>query len=134
MQVAASDGGEHEEVVDELVHLPSGILDALHKVPAFRTELVAEILEERGAEALDAAQGRAQVVGNRIVERLELLVGCLQLGGALGDAGAREYVAEVRQRLAGTDEDQLLLGRIAPQKVDDLGTGSGISQNRLERV
>ena len=48
-------------------------------------ELVAVVLEQRLAEAVDAAQRRAQVVGDRIAERLELLVGGLQLGRALDD-------------------------------------------------
>ena len=47
---------------------------------------VAVVLEQRLAEAVDAAQRRAQVVRDRVAERLQLLVGRFELGGALAHA------------------------------------------------
>ena len=40
-------------------------------------------LVQDAREAVDGPQRRPQVVGDRVAERLQLLVGCLQLGGAL---------------------------------------------------
>ncbi len=45
-------------------------------------ERVAEVLDQRGREAVDGTERRAQVVRDRVRERLELAIGRLELRGA----------------------------------------------------
>src|SRR5438552_9025777 len=88
---------EIQESVDEVAHPDGRPDDPLERVLARLAETVGAILRQRPAEALDAAQRRAQIVRDGVGERLELLVGDPELGGALGDA-LLELVAGAPQR------------------------------------
>ena len=78
-ELGAADAREREEVVDELAHaLCAGAHPAEVVAPSL-VEAVAVVLEQRLAEAVDRAQRRAQVVRDRVAERLELLVLPLEL-------------------------------------------------------
>lgn len=50
-------------------------------------DFVAAVFEQGHAEAVDGAERCAKVVGNRIAEGLEFLVGIGEFRGALGEAG-----------------------------------------------
>jgi len=53
---------------------------------ALIVEAVAVVVEQDLAEAVEGAQRRAQVVRDRVGERLQLFVGGVELGGACPDA------------------------------------------------
>jgi hypothetical protein len=59
-----------------------------------RAELFAVLLQCHQAEAVDAAQGRAQVVRDRIGEGLQLAVGGGEIGGPFLDAPV-EFAVEL---------------------------------------
>jgi len=79
----APDAREGEEVVDERGQLPGVAHDARAHLAPFIADRVAVLLEEDARVAVERAPRRAQVVGHRVAERLQLTCGCLELGGAL---------------------------------------------------
>jgi hypothetical protein len=86
-QLRAAHARQVEQVVDQAAH-------ALHRsahpnqiVLRFSLQRRPIVLEQKPAEAVDGPQRRPQVVGHGVRERFELLVGPLQLGRALLDAG-----------------------------------------------
>src|ERR1700677_4741928 len=81
--VRAADAREIEHVVDEAGHFASGGADALDVATALIVEAFAVIFDEGFAEAVDAAEGRAEVVRDGVAEGFELFVGFLELGRPL---------------------------------------------------
>ena len=79
LEFAAGDLRQLQHVVDQLRHLLCRFADIGEILLAVVVELVAVILQQRQAEAVDAAQRRAQIVRHRIAEGFELLVLRFQL-------------------------------------------------------
>ncbi len=78
MELAPGDAGQRQERVDELAHLARVREDLLQPVLTLGVELVLVLIEEHLREAVHSPEGRAQVVGDRVAERLELAVGELE--------------------------------------------------------
>src|SRR5579859_1851665 len=93
-QVHARETSQREQAVDERRHPLGRLADAVQVKPRGRAELAAVVLEQRAAEAVDRAQGRAQIVGDRVVERLEVAV--RRLGGLAGGVRLRLGALAVR--------------------------------------
>jgi len=88
--------------------------------PALVVQPLAIVFQKRQGPAVDTAQGRPQVVGNRITERLQFPVGRHQLGGAFPDApfqGAVEGADFCFRLLAGRVGAVQVLGDGAPAAV-----------------
>jgi hypothetical protein len=64
-----------EQVVDQLAHAVAAMLDALEHVAGLLAQALVLVLVEQAGEAVDGAQRRAQVVGDRVGEALQLAVG-----------------------------------------------------------
>ncbi len=77
-QFGAADARKAQHVVNQLAHLLGGFADALQVMPRFFGERIVKILQQNAAEAIQRAQGSAQVVRNRVGERLQLAVAGLQ--------------------------------------------------------
>src|SRR5581483_1447994 len=104
----AAEPAIREQIKDEPIHVLGRSADMFGIFFAYLVEPIAEVLQQRLAKPAHHAQRRAQVVRDRIGERLHLLVGLAELGGALGDP-----VLELRLRLSEFRVDSLLLGDIA---------------------
>ncbi len=81
-QLALGDAGEEQQALDELRHVLRRLAHAAQVIAPLVVELVRVVLEEGLAEAVDAPQRGAQIVGDRVAERLQLAAG--RLGGLLG--------------------------------------------------
>ncbi len=79
---AALEPGIAEEVVDQLSHAAARASNRREVSPPGLIEAIAIVLLQGLAEPNQAAQGRLEVMGHGIGERLELPVGFLQLPGA----------------------------------------------------
>jgi hypothetical protein len=78
-QLGAADVREQQQVVDQLAHSVGGGQHPDQIVPGVTGQGVAVLVLQDLAEADQGLQRRAQVVGDRIAERLQLLVLALQL-------------------------------------------------------
>lgn len=85
-QLRPAHPGQFQQVVDEQAHGLRGPADPLEIVPPRLVQRPQVILQQGLAEAVDAPEGRPQVVRDGIAEGLQLLVGGLQLGCAFPDA------------------------------------------------
>ena len=92
---------EREQIVNQPAHLLAAVADALQITPAFLGQLRAIILEHDAGKPVHGPQRRAQIVRDRIAERLQLLVRRLQLRRALADA-LLQCCVQVAQRLRRT--------------------------------
>src|SRR5207253_4027012 len=70
---------EHEQIIDERPHLFCRFGNRPQMFSRIRIERLSRGGEEDFEKALDMAQRRAQIVRNRVAERLEFLIGILQL-------------------------------------------------------
>ena len=84
-QLAARDPRQRQEVVDQLGHPLRRVADPGQVAPALDVEPVAVVLGQRLAEPVDRAQRGAQVVGDRVAERLQLLGGMAAVGDVVCD-------------------------------------------------
>ncbi len=93
-----------------------------------------EVLEQRVGKAVDDAEGGPKIVGHRVAECLELPVGGLELGGALGDAlledfghglppEALRYIGNLREG-----------GRRMSELIGDLLSFSQLGRRAIERA
>ncbi len=73
---------ERQEIIDEMFHLLAAVANDLQQPARLVVELVPIVLLEDAGETVYRAQGRAQVVRNRIAEAFQLLVGRLEFVGA----------------------------------------------------
>ncbi len=107
---------EGEEVVDQLVHSLRRGANAPEVLSPLGVELVGAVFEQSLAESVDAPERRAQVVGHRVAERLELLVlapEVLEEGGTrLRELGGGGGSASFRRRRA--------ISRCVPTRLDEL--------------
>src|SRR5438270_6760774 len=71
MNLGASDACERQQAVDELRHALRGFADIPEILLAIVTERVSELLEEDPTVPVNAPKRRAQIVGDRIAERLQ---------------------------------------------------------------
>ena len=78
--------GELEESVHQPGHVVGRSLDAAQVASAGVVQRLAVVLQQDLAEPIERAERRAQVVGDRVGERLELAVRRLELRRPLGDA------------------------------------------------
>jgi hypothetical protein len=76
---AAGRRGQREKIRHELFHRLAGLGDAPKHIAPVRVELAAFLLLEHRRESLDPMQGCPQIVRDRVIERLELLVRSLEL-------------------------------------------------------
>ena len=74
---------EFNQRVNQLGHALRGRANAVQVSLAFGVKLVGIIIEQGLAEAVNRPQRRPQVVGGRIREGFQLLIGCFELRGAL---------------------------------------------------
>ena len=79
----ARHAGELEQILDQLGHVLRRGAYSRQVALCIAGKVVGKIVDQRLAEPVDRAQRRAQVVGHRIGEGLELPVGRLQLRGAV---------------------------------------------------
>ena len=86
VQLGAADPREPQQVVDQQAHLLAAGREPLEHHPALVVQALAVIFEQGDAEAVDAAQRRAQVVRDGEGERLKLGVEGGKLGGPVADA------------------------------------------------
>src|SRR5690349_727147 len=70
-QVAAHDARELQESINQLAHVLAGVADTAQRVLTLRIHFVAVVLQQYLAEAVNAAQGGAQVVRHRVAEGLQ---------------------------------------------------------------
>src|SRR6266481_1404848 len=73
VQLGARHTREHQEIVDQLRHVLRRVPDASEVFSSLRAEAVGVVLQECLAEAVDAAQRTAELVGDRVAERLQLV-------------------------------------------------------------
>ena len=71
--------GEIDQIVHQSPHVVRGSQHSIEVANPFGRELGGVLLLEDAGEAVDVAEGSAKVVGNGIAERLEFLVGDVQL-------------------------------------------------------
>src|SRR5881296_2355760 len=64
----AGDARQIQQVVDQLTHPLSSLANTSQIVLALEAQLVAEVFEQRQAEAVDAPEGRAQVMRDGVAE------------------------------------------------------------------
>src|SRR5580658_10459869 len=74
MQLRQSKAREGEQIVDEMRHTLRGRAHSSEMAFPQRVELVGVVFEEGLAEAVDAPQRRAQIVGDRVTKGFELAV------------------------------------------------------------
>ena len=79
--------GQDKQVIDECAHPLGTRLDPLHVPAAGFVETVAVVLRQRFAVPAQRPQRGTQVVGDRVGERLQVLVRRHQLSRTLLDAG-----------------------------------------------
>src|SRR3546814_1187342 len=119
---------------DQVVHASGGLAQARQVVAAGVVDLVRIGLAEQAAESLDRPQRRAQVVGDAVSERLELLVGVREFARAQRDAGlegaVERLLARVRQYPFG---DVLDLDQARPV-LPDLARDRRVGQGREEQT
>ena len=135
LKFAARDLRQCQHVVDELRHLLRRFPHISQILLAVVVELVGIVLEQSEAEAVDAAQRRAQIVRHRIAEGFQLLVLGLELGDELGAflrhlaGGARfdRFEFGAQQLLA--NAPRLVLELLAP----DLRQHAGAQQIEVAR-
>ncbi|HEY6458924.1 MAG TPA: HAMP domain-containing protein, partial [Polyangiaceae bacterium] len=77
-ELGAGDPRQRQERVDEVSHSLRRRHDAVEVVTRLGREVRAVVLEERGGVPVDPAEGGAQVVRDRVAERLELAVRALE--------------------------------------------------------
>ena len=120
-----------QQVIDDRAHPLARRLDSPGVAAAGFAENLAVLLDQRLAEPVQPAQRSAQVMGDRVAERLQVLVRPLQFSRALLDAGLElggertdlgfgftlggdvAHGADVQQRAAGWIADQASL-HLAP--------------------
>ena len=78
---------QEQQVIDECAHPLGGRLDPLDEPAAGLVETVAVVLRQRFAVPAQRPQRRAQIMGDRIGERLQVLVRHHQLSSTQLDAG-----------------------------------------------
>jgi len=76
---------KREQVVHQLPHLLAADTNILEKFTGLSGQLRGVFIQHNVGEAVHGAQRRAQVVGDGIAERFQLLVGLFELGRALDD-------------------------------------------------
>ena len=86
MHLAPAKPGKGEQVIDELAHAYGVLAHDSQHAQALLIKLVAIGQHDLAGEAIHGAQGRPQVMGDGVGEGLKLLIGGLELGGALRDA------------------------------------------------
>src|SRR3989442_1223882 len=96
-------------------------------------KVLREIVDQRLAEPVDRAQRRAQVVGHRIGERLELPVGHLQLRGALVHP-VLELRVEAQDLALGAAALLGLLRELRVRRLELPGAPIDLRQHVVERV
>jgi hypothetical protein len=75
-----------QQSFDQPGHALAGVVNASQIMQRLFVELLAGGFLQDLTEAGQAAQRRAQVVRDRVSERLQLAIRCLQLSRAFGDA------------------------------------------------
>jgi len=86
LHLGATHSGKAEHIVNELPHMLGFGAHPFQVRPPLVIQPWAIVFQECQGPAVNSAQRRPQVVGNRITERLQFPVGRLQLGGAFPDA------------------------------------------------
>src|SRR6185436_7715661 len=77
----ASQPRERQKVVDQLAHFLAVVANDLQQSAALVVEPVPIVFLEDSGEAVYGSQRRTQVVGHRVAEALQLLIGGLELVG-----------------------------------------------------
>ena len=85
-QFLVSEARERQQVINQTPHPACRLRNRGQMMEAFFGKRWADVLFQQFHEARDVAQRRAQIVGDGITERLQILVGLLQLRRAIDDA------------------------------------------------
>ena len=86
VQRRATEPRKGEQVINEHPHFLRTLPDRLQVAPAFLGQQRRVVIQHRLRKSIHGAQGRTQIVRDRIGERFELLVRGLELCGALDHA------------------------------------------------
>src|SRR5208283_4254558 len=86
VQRSPSYPGKRKKIVNKNPHLTGGILDDVQVSSGFLVECFSQVFFQKIEESADVAEGGAEVVGNRIRERFQLLVRRFKLRGPLFDS------------------------------------------------
>src|SRR5919202_2155045 len=78
----AAQARKGEQIVDQATHLLRVVTHEVEVPLGVRGELRRVLLQQDAREAIDGAQGRAQVMGDGVAESLEFLIGGGEVGGA----------------------------------------------------
>src|SRR5207247_5582739 len=84
--LVARESAQCQEGVNKSVHELRGSTDVPDELQDFRIKPAGAVLEQGFDEAVDLAQRRAQIMGDRVVERLLFFINGFELNGALPDA------------------------------------------------
>jgi hypothetical protein len=98
VELGAADARQFEQIVDQLRHARRGGAHAGEIAASGFVKLGGVVFLEHAREAVDGAQGRAQVEGHGVGKRFELVVRCLQLRGAVAHT-VLQLDVQVRQIL-----------------------------------
>ena len=116
----AAEAREAQQFVDQHVHPRVGREDPLEELAGGRVPLGRELLFEDAGVVVGDAQRRAKVVGDRVRERLELLVGGGEFGGTRLDPSFEVGVEAPHLVLGGAALGVLAAG-LAQAAVEPLG-------------
>ena len=104
----AAHPGKRQQIVNQHSHLPAGIRNGLHIVPALVRKLATGLAREHVHVALHMPQRRAQIVRCRIAERVQFLIERFELGRAVAHA-----LLQVRVQAAQFLRHPVALGDVA---------------------
>src|SRR5712692_4797149 len=129
LQPGAGHPRKAKQAIDQLGQPLAGTADTVQVVAAFVVQTIAIVLEQHLTETVHAAQGRTEIVGHRVTEGLQLLVGGFELGGALDDALLELFGELAEAILGGGQSGRALLERgMGVRVLQDLG---GVARQRF---
>ncbi len=130
--MGALDARELEQIVDQRLHGPSGLLDALHEVLALLAQDLAVVLPDQAREAQQRHERRAEVVGHGAERVLELGVLPLQCGDRVRARG-RSGMRDARELLALRRPDPLEGQGHLDRRIATSAEPDGFEHGRLVR-
>ena len=102
--------GEGQEIFDELAHHPGVVPDDVELVEGVLVEFVGVLPEDHPAVPVDGPERGAKVVGDRVAEALQLLVGRFELRRPLVQGFDRPHPLDQVGRLAGQEVQEPQVG------------------------
>jgi hypothetical protein len=115
LNLGAADAGEREQVIYQLTHAPRSSADSQEMPPLGIREFVSGFFFKDLDEAHDVPQRRAEVMGNRVCEGLQLAVCAFEFAGSCCDT-LFQCLIEAPHLILG----QAMLGDIAQVALNEL--------------